>query len=189
MDWLLQANDLSSSDKLLSVALDALSFSIFERKVFGSASLPKSQELYSRAVRGLSARLNDRNAAMEDSTLATTMILTAFEVSEKKQGVHIVTDAAKTQTATEAGMSGWLPHVNGAAYLVRLRGERNNSSEFAKQLFLGTRLWDVSQPIIRELQLTLQAGLQYRPSEDRRTIDKSQIRVLRRSTIILRQVV
>lgn len=78
--WLRSANDLSSSDQLLSVSLDALAFSNIERQSFGPLSLPQSQILYGQAVRGLKARLSSDDGVLEDTTLATVMVLTAYEV-------------------------------------------------------------------------------------------------------------
>lgn len=59
------------------------------------------------------------------------------------------TDTTKSHTATKAGMEGFLPHIKAAAKLVQLRGQRNNSSDFARKLFLGTRLWGVSKLMFR----------------------------------------
>lgn len=46
----------------------------------------------------------------------------------------------------------WLLHVQGAATLIRLRGDQNFSSTFSQQLFLGARMNVVGLSVARRGQ-------------------------------------
>ena len=126
--WLGAAQELSSPDDVLSDALCALSLSCIGADDFANAQPSRhGQMMYGKTIRRLAISLNRDADALEDSTLATVMVLAAYEA----------------KTATKAGMGAWLTHVKGTSQLVQLRGRRNGATEFAQKLYLGSRLLEV----------------------------------------------
>lgn len=77
-------------------------------------------------MQALAMRISTRYKLLDDSTLAAVLLLIAYEV----------------QAAREEGAPGWVYHVRGVSTLISLRGKQNHATDFAEQLFVGSRLFN-----------------------------------------------
>lgn len=113
-----------------------------------------SRELYVKAMSTLSHRLSTMHPALADSTLASALLLVAYEVSLRIYAIILweaVADRTKGQSSTK-GLIDWYHHVEGVSTLISLRGQSNTSTEFGYQLYLGSRVLDVSQIYCQEMK-------------------------------------
>lgn len=129
--WLKTIYTMSVTDSVLSDALSALSLAYMEAQDDPNLESYRSKAMYGRAMRALSRKLCNGDEMMQDTTLAATIALSAYE----------------TRNGTKAGVPGWLSHVKGTSTLIKLRGKRNVANEFAQQLFLTSRLADLINTI------------------------------------------
>jgi hypothetical protein len=141
--WLHTAYECSNTDKLLSDAFSALSLQCLRRND-DTANEMRSQMLRGRVLRNLSRRLDSGPQALEDTTLACVMVLNFAEVRLQPMTMSSLLISVKSQRASSKGASGWLFHAHGASALVEARGTKNYESDFGRQLFLGSRLMNVS---------------------------------------------
>lgn len=80
--WLADAETLSTSDPLVNNAFDALAYSNLERRAISQNgnSTARSRMLYGKTLKRLRHRIHNSDDALGDATLATVMLLAAYEV-------------------------------------------------------------------------------------------------------------
>jgi hypothetical protein len=104
---------------------------------------------FSRALRGICAALVDPSEASSDQMLVAVMLLALYEVSLVSHAGQVTHNNNPEQTVTfnsNANLSSWSRHVDGALALIQLRGVGQLRNRIGRSIFLHLRTEIVGPP-------------------------------------------
>ena len=105
-------------------ALASFNNGVGNRNHFEKEALGK----YTKALSATFEALRDPKMAKEDATLGSVLLLGLFE----------------NISAKSMGMLAWGSHIEGAIYLVKLRGREQLQTKLGREMFIATRVQMVS---------------------------------------------
>ena len=111
----------SHVDKHLLASMSAVGLASFSSSAHAPQLMIRAQRDYVKALQLTNAALKSPSEVKKDSTLLAVMILGIFETVAGSNG---------------KSLAAWAEHINGAAALVKLRGEEQFNSQAGKRMFL-----------------------------------------------------
>ncbi|KAF8851547.1 hypothetical protein BDZ45DRAFT_631569 [Acephala macrosclerotiorum] len=123
IDWVLYFSRLEKTNSPFQLALSAASLASYGARSKTKALLPRAHQDYIKSLKEINAALLDHEAAMDDSILASILLLVTFE----------------QVTLFEMSLNGWCSHIEGAVALVKYRGEESFDTPTGRNLFNAVR--------------------------------------------------
>ncbi|CZR60782.1 uncharacterized protein PAC_10678 [Phialocephala subalpina] len=123
IDWAIHFGRLEKVNSPFQLALSAASLACYGARSKTKSLLPKAHHQYIKSLKGINAALLDHEAAMDDSILASILLLVSFE----------------QVTLFEMSLNGWCSHIEGAVALVKYRGEESFDTPTGRNLFNSVR--------------------------------------------------
>lgn len=136
--WLTLLATISDVTPVLETSILALCTATLGRVNMSKPLVHESHKFYTQGLWELQRALWDPKSMYTDETLASCMILIAYEVTE----------------CPDQNINGWLKHMKGCSKLFELRGPKAYESDFSHLLFSSFRLLEVTlpkQPILSHL--------------------------------------
>lgn len=111
----------SNADEHLLASMSAVGLASFSNSVRAPELMIRARRDYVTALQLTNAALRSPSEVKKDSTLFAVMILSIFETVTGNN---------------ERSLAAWTEHINGAAALVKLRGEQQFNTQAGKRMFL-----------------------------------------------------
>lgn len=111
----------SNADEHLLASMSAVGLASFSNSVHAPELMIRARRDYVTALQLTNAALRSPSEVKKDSTLFAVMILSIFETVTGNN---------------ERSLAAWTEHINGAAALVKLRGEEQFNTQAGKRMFL-----------------------------------------------------
>jgi hypothetical protein len=111
----------SSTDEHLLASMSAVGLASFSNLVHAPELMIRARRDYVTAIQLTNAALRSPRDVKKDSTLFAVMILSIFETVTGNN---------------EKSLTAWTEHINGAAALVKLRGQEQFNTQAGKRMFL-----------------------------------------------------
>lgn len=111
----------SNADEHLVASMSAVGLASFSSSIHAPELMIRARRDYVTALRLTNAALRSPSEVKKDSTLFAVMILSIFETVAGNN---------------EKSLAAWTEHINGAAALVKLRGEEQFNTQAGKRMFL-----------------------------------------------------
>ncbi|KAL3418617.1 hypothetical protein PVAG01_10333 [Phlyctema vagabunda] len=141
-DFLVPLLKAEQAGSPLSTAFSAVALAAFGVRPFSKSLLPQADALYVRALKQINSVLQHPKLALEDSTLATVLLLGFYEaraILSDEQYWQSVLTSSQTLTSSQLTVKGWISHIEGAVALLKSRGKQQMETQIGRELFMAIR--------------------------------------------------
>jgi hypothetical protein len=132
---------LGSTDEKGNLAYDAAFQAVALASLSSNPSyrnlLPLAETKYVKALNELNLSLHDPKRALDDSTLASTLLMALYELV-------VPSDLRCPGQAERPTYKAWASHISGAVQLVKARGKAHLQTRIGRELFVAVRSLMVS---------------------------------------------